>query len=193
VIIVAAVAVALLTVPLLGGRLDRVTRLRLRLVGLIVAGLALQVLVISVLPATLPGPVADGLELVSYALAMVFLWANRALPWLWLVALGGTANLVAISANHGVMPASARALAAAGRTLPPGTFHNSDALAGAHLRFLGDIFALRRGWPLANVFSVGDVILVVGAALLIHTVCASRPARAATRWRGRSGVSAAPA
>jgi hypothetical protein len=186
VIIVAAMAVVVLSVPLLGGALGRVTRLRLRLVGLVGSSLALQILVISVLPASLPGPVADGLELVSYALAVVFLWANRSVPWLWLVALGGAANLVAISANHGVMPASARALVTAGRRLPAGSFHNSDAMAGAHLRFLGDIFAVPRGWPLANVFSVGDVILVVGAALLVHTACASAPARAVHRRHERS-------
>jgi len=116
---------------------------------------------------------------------VVFIVANRHIPWLWLVGTGGLANLVAIGANGGVMPASSVALAAAGFLLRPGQFQNSTHVAGAHLQFLGDDFSIPRSWPLANVFSVGDVVLVVGVALLLHAVCKSRLAEeAATATRG---------
>jgi hypothetical protein len=67
------------------------------------------------------------------------------------------------------MPASRGALAAAGRAAETSGFTNSTAVAHAHLAFLGDVFAVPTPLPLANVFSVGDVLLLVGAALLLHT------------------------
>lgn len=47
------------------------------------------------------------------------------------------------------------------------------------LLFLGDVFAIPASWPFANVFSVGDVLIAVGAAYSIHATCGSRlvPAR----------------
>ena len=38
---------------------------------------------------------------------------------------------------------------------------------------LGDVMAVPSGWPLANVFSIGDVLLVVGAAVIMHVQCGS--------------------
>ena len=35
---------------------------------------------------------------------------------------------------------------------------NSGVLAAPRLAFLGDVFAIPAGWPLANVFSIGDVL-----------------------------------
>jgi hypothetical protein len=172
-----AVVLVAVTVPLLGGSLARLADLRLRRVWCIGASLGLQVLIISIIPDGIPGWLGGALYAVSYGLAALFLWANRGVPWLWLVAVGGFANLLAIGANGGVMPASPGALTAAGRALHARGYRNSSDVAGAHLRFLGDIFALPRQWPLANVFSIGDVLLVLGATLLLHTVGQSRPAR----------------
>ena len=106
--------------------------------------------------------------------AGLFLVANRELPGIPLVVLGAAANLLAIAANGGVMPASPSALATAG--LPPEQpgFANSAALAHPRLAFLGDVFAIPAGWPLANVFSVGDVLIAAGAAVAIHGLCGSR-------------------
>ena len=89
-----------------------------------------------------------------------------------------------------VMPASRSALATAGLE-PTGdaSFANSDLVEGAHLAFLGDVFAIPAGWPGANVFSVGDVLLVAGALLALHVICGSRLGmivqRAALPRRGR--------
>ena len=40
-------------------------------------------------------------------------------------------------------------------------------VAVSHLAFLGDIMAVPEGWPLANVFSIGDVVLVIGAGRVL--------------------------
>lgn len=79
------------------------------------------------------------------------------------------------------MPASPVALRAAGRARHPGQFMNSTVLSHPHLAWLGDNFSVPRTLLLANVFSVGDVLLAVEALLLLHTVCGSAPARAVQR------------
>jgi hypothetical protein len=196
VILVVVVALAALSVPLLGGSLTRLGTIRLRGTPMLAAALALQILIISVVPAGLPEWSAQTLHLISYGLAAGFVVVNRRVPWLWLVGLGGLANLVAIGANAGVMPASLRALRAAGRLGHRAGFVNSGYRAGAHLRDLGDVFALPRQWPLANVFSVGDIGLAVGAFLLLHSVGASRlvPGRRRAAQRERARIRAmAPA
>ncbi len=182
-ILVFMVAVAALSVLVCGGSLENLSRVKIKARGAIAAALALQILIISVIPKLVPGWPGSVLELVSYGLAVFFLIANRRVPWLWLVGLGGLSNLAAIGANGGVMPASPVALSAAGRVRHPGQFVNSTSLHSPHLAFLGDNFSVPRTWPLANVFSVGDIILAVGALLLLHSVCESRPMLAARRRR----------
>src|SRR3972149_1460241 len=52
---------------------------------------------------------------------------------------------------------------------PGGIFSTLGAAAGP-LRFLGDVFALPPQLPLANAFSVGDVLIGLGMAAFIVTV-----------------------
>lgn len=185
-IVVAVVILAALSVPILGGSLSRLGGLRLRRPATIVAALFLQIVVISVAPHAFAGWKGQVVHLLSYALAVAFLWANRSVPGLWAIGAGGLSNLVAIGANGGVMPTSRVAMAAAGRMPKRGEFFNSGPLAHPHLLFLGDIFSVPRGVPLANVFSVGDVMLTVGAFILLHRVCRSR--LCALRLRRRSSA-----
>ena len=163
----------LATVPLAGGRLGALADVRFRMPGLALAGIAVQVMVISIVPRG-AGWAHHAAHLASYGLIAAFLWANRRLPFLWLAAIGGGLNLAAIAANGGVMPADRDALAAAGIEQKAGDFANSTALAHPHLGFLGDVFAVPSSWPVSNVFSVGDVILVLAAFLALHRLCGSR-------------------
>jgi Family of unknown function (DUF5317) len=167
VLLAAPILVFLVLVPLLGGRLSALVELRFRRPWLLWAALALQVFLF--MPG---GPAWPAAHLFSYALAGVFVWHNRHIPYLWLPCLGGLLNLAAITANGGTMPARAAAEAAAGLTATGPA--NSSVVAHPHLAFLGDVFAIPASWPLHNVFSVGDVILVVGAGLLVHRVTGSR-------------------
>lgn len=164
---------SLVSVRLLGGRLGALGELRVRLIGLVVAALALQVLVINIAPhgnAALHEAAFVG----TYVALGAALVANRRLPGIALIALGGACNLAAIVANGGVMPASASALRTAGMTPDPSGFTNSGYVPDAHLAFLGDVFATPASWPAANVFSIGDLLLVAGAFVLFHVVCGSR-------------------
>jgi len=163
----------LATVPLAGGRLGALADVRFRASWLAMTGIALQIVVISIVPAGASWA-HHAVHLASYGFIAAFLWVNRRLPFLWLAAIGGALNLLAIVANGGVMPADPDALAAAGVEQKAGDFANSTAVAHPHLSVLGDVFAVPSSWPVSNVFSIGDVILVVAALLALHSVCGSR-------------------
>ena len=168
-----AFLLCLATVPLAGGRLGALGDLRFRARGILYAAIGAQVLIISVLPHG-SETVHNAVHLGTYVAVAAFVVANRRIPWVWLVALGGALNFTAIAANGGVMPAAPRALRAAGLPVDPAEFTNSGAVAHPHLQFLGDVFWLPSSWPVNNVFSIGDVLIVVGALLAMHCVCASR-------------------
>lgn len=160
------------TVPLFGGRLARLSDLRFRRGWAAVAAVVLQVLIMSVFPEG-DERVQNALHLASYGLLFYFLAANLAIPGMWLIGLGGGCNAAAIAANDGVMPAQPSALATAGIPQLPGEFANSAAVPDPKLWFLGDIFAIPQSLPLHNVFSVGDILLVIGGAILLHRVSRS--------------------
>ena len=160
----------LASVPLLGGDLRRLAHVRLRSAGLLPLALGLQVLVITVVPQA-PTAVVVPVHLATYALAAVFVWRNRALPGLPVIALGGAMNGAAIAANGGTLPASEAALRRAGLAADPAEFTNSGVLEDPRLAFLGDVFAVPAGVPFANVFSLGDVVVLAGAAYAVHRLC----------------------
>lgn len=162
------------TVPLLGGRLSRLGQIRLKAWWTIGLALFIQVLLIEVFAGTLGGVLAAIAHLLSYGFALLFVWHNRTLTGMALMVTGGLLNLSAIAANGGVMPAQRSALEMAGIIVDSPEFENSAVIDDARLWFLGDVFAIPEGVPFANVFSIGDIILVLGGAITVHTVARSR-------------------
>src|SRR6266540_131043 len=160
----------LATVPLARGSLVALADLRFRVPWLALLGIGAQILVISVVPEGSTS-LHHAVHLISYGLIAAFVWANRHVPYVWLAAVGSGLNLVAIVANGGVMPADPDALAAAGVQQQAGEFANSTAVAHPHLAFLGDVFAVPASLPVSNVYSAGDVVLVVAAMLALHCLC----------------------
>jgi hypothetical protein len=172
-IIVFFAIVAVLSVPLTGRSLAPLADLSLRRVWLVWLSLGVQVAIISVF--RLPNWLGQPLHLGTYALSAAFLWSNRHLPGVWMLALGASLNLSAIVANGGTMPASESAWRTAGLKTVSGEFENSNVTRSARLPWLGDVFAIPKGWPLANVFSVGDVVIVVAIAYFVHVWCRRTP------------------
>ena len=168
-IIVVASIVAILTVPLTGRSLAPLAQLVLRRVWLVWLSLGLQ-LVITLIPG-FPNWLGQPLHLFTFGLSAAFLWSNRRIPGAMLLAIGAGLNLIAIAANDGTMPASPWAWRTAGFPTLSGDFENSNVAHNARLSWLGDVFAVPRGWPLANVFSIGDVIIVVAIAYFAHAWC----------------------
>ena len=82
-----------------------------------------------------------------------------------IVALGMTLNLVAIVANGGSMPVLPEAMLAAGGD--HATLNNSTAAADPHVSLLVDRWAAPDVIPFANVFSIGDVVIAVGAFVIV--------------------------
>jgi hypothetical protein len=169
VLLIAAVALGLLTVPLGRGHLSALGQTKLRFVPAIFGALAIQIVIISVAPGGNPA-VHRVLHVGSYALAAVFLVANRRIPGMWIVTAGAACNLVAIVANGGVMPASKSALHTAGIATTGKDFANSVALAHPRLLFLGDLFGVPKSWPLANAYSIGDLLIAIGIVIVIHAL-----------------------
>ena len=179
-LVVTAIALVL-SVPLAGGRLGRLADLRPRAVWAVLAAAAIQVGITQ-----MPGGshfVHVALHIFSYVLDAYFLFANRRLAGVPVVALGAALNVIAITTNGGVMPASAAALRISGIATRAG-FDNSAHVAHAHFAVLGDIIPVPGPWPIGNVLSIGDLIIFVGAVIVLHHACASRLLpRAAERAR----------
>lgn len=172
--IAAFALLALVSVVPAGGSLMRLADVRLAGGRYLGAAIALQILIISVFPDHLHGVHAP-VHLLTYALAGAFMWANRRIAGLWLIAAGGVSNFAAIAVNHGVMPAAPSALRAAGLAPDKGeAFANSAAIARPKLGLLGDIFAVPESWPLSNVLSVGDLLVMAGLVVTLHVLSGSR-------------------
>jgi hypothetical protein len=168
-VIILASCLLLLLVAALAPRSDvrRLADVRIRHTWLVWVALATQVLVISVLPGD-HQTVSAGAHLASYAVAGVFAVANRALPGALVVAAGGALNFGAIAANGGTMPSTAGALRRSGWHPAPGHFANSALVPNARLSWLGDVFATPSWLPIHSVFSVGDILVVVGVAVFLQ-------------------------
>lgn len=153
-----------------GGRLSRLAGLRLRGVWWLFAALGAQIAILEVFNDDGRPALLRVVHLGSYAVAGAFLFANRRLPGLWLLGIGAASNAITIAVNGGVLPASADAMRTAGIPVASG-FMNSGPVTDPHLAFLGDVFAIPASIPLADVFSIGDVLIVLGVALASVRVC----------------------
>jgi hypothetical protein len=183
--IVAGLMIGLVT----GGSTSRLGDLRFRWGPLIAVGMAVQLLLFSSPIGNALGPAAPAVYIASNALVLVAVARNLAIPGMALVVVGGLANLLAIVANGGYMPVSHDALVAIGRGARDGYSNNvqSDQVL---LWPLTDLFAMPAWVPMANIFSVGDVLIGIGAAI---AVVAAMHGRGPLRERSRSAAPTVPA
>ena len=176
-IVPVAVLVIVIAVPLLGGKLSRIADIKLKSLWAAIGALFIQIGILNVLPPGLPNGALAAIHMGTYVLAAWFILANRKIPGLPLIALGAALNMAVIAANNGVMPSSHAASRLAGHDKVSKKFVNSAETQNAHLAILGDNFAIPSGYPLANVFSIGDIVLVAGAAVTFHVAAQSRLGR----------------
>jgi hypothetical protein len=161
-----AIAIGLLVGLLVGGRPAGLADLTLRWPWLMVVGLLVQVALFSTPVTDRIGALGPPVYVASTALVLAAIWMNRRIPGMLIVAIGAGCNLSAIVANGGFMPADPATMAALGKG-DPTTYSNSAILADPALRPLTDIFVLPEWLPFANVFSVGDVLIGLGVAVVI--------------------------
>ena len=180
-----AIPIGMLAGGLLGGRLTALTAVRIRLAWLVVAAIAVQVALFSP-PAEALGPdLARALYVVSTGAVVGAVIANVRLTGMPIVLAGSVANLAAIVANGGSMPADPAALAAVGIRIAGPT--NSVVLDRPALAPLTDVFATPAWLPLANVFSIGDVLIGCGLVVVIAAAMRRGAGSAPPRTRGTVG------
>ena len=170
--IILGVAFALL----LGGKPSRLLRFEFRYGWAVFLALGTQVVLFSGARDSIPEVLLEPLHLGTYALLFAFAFANFRHLVLLPLLLGMMLNAVAIVANGGRMPVDPDAWAATGLATS-GT--SNVEVGGDRLTFLGDIFALPSQLPFTNVFSIGDLLLGIGAVVLIVVVSTAERSRPA--------------
>jgi len=184
-----AVLAGLIIGVLSGGSAGRLGDLRFLWAPLIALGMAAQVVLFSTPLGDAIGPAAPLVYVASNLAVLAAVARNLAIPGLALVLVGGASNLVAICANGGYMPVSRDALVALGRQ-PLAGYSNSRLLDGVVLGPLTDLFAMPAWVPAANIFSIGDAAIGVGA---IIAMVAAMHGRGPLRPRAAQGARGEPA
>jgi Family of unknown function (DUF5317) len=163
---------------LLGGHLGQLADLQLRGVPLFALAIGCQLVIFptGILPWSLPDALVTALSLATYAILTVVAILNRRVRGFPIAGLGMACNLIAIVANGGHMPALPEAMRAAGLDYT-GVHNNSVASASPHVSWLVDRWGAPGWLPLANVYSVGDVLLAVGVVLILSAAMGARVPR----------------
>lgn len=169
-----AVVVGLVLGVALRGSPGRLAELRFRWAPLIVLGTLIQVALFSDPVAAAVGRVGPVIYVGSTALVLLAVVRNLRIRGLWIVAVGAASNLAAIVANGGFMPTTAAALGAHSGG-HGGQYSNSVIAPNPVLAPLTDIFAMPAWMPAGNVFSVGDVLIGIGIAVVIVVRMRQRP------------------
>jgi hypothetical protein len=159
-LVVFALASGLLAGLLLGGSVRRLTAVRLRGAGLLLAGAACEFSTRWV-----GGAAAAGIMVAGYVLLICFAVRNAGITGMVLVAVGLLANLTVITVDRG-MPV---------RALPAGVsdgWRHHGERPGDHLTGLSDVVPLA---PLGETVSAGDIVLSLGVATTV--VALMRPRR----------------
>jgi hypothetical protein len=162
-----AVLIGVIAALILGGRPSGLAKLRLHWEWLMVGGLVTQIVLFSGPVTEVIGPAGPPIYVGSTAVVITAVLRNWRVTGMAVVALGALCNLAAILANGGYMPASPEAMAALHKLAATNYYSNSALLAAPQLVPLTDIFALPAWLPFANVFSIGDLIIGIGVALVI--------------------------
>jgi hypothetical protein len=158
-----------------GGSLRSFAALPLRWIPLVIASFMLQLFLFApFLHRPLLDVAVEPLYVLSMAMVAVWVALNWRIPGMLLVALGLSTNLAAILANGGRMPVTAENAAIAGKMIyftgSVTVSNNSQLMAPGDVRLwiLTDILPLPKEFPFANVFSIGDILLVLGLMYLCY-------------------------
>lgn len=182
-ILLAALALAMLTAWARGGRLGALAETGLRHGWLAMLGFGLQLGIIY-RPATAPPEPWSGLALLligSYLMLCIFAGLNWKRPGIPLMAVGLALNLAVMVVNGGYMPVTPEALERANLSHLAGAATSGSRVAmskdvllsreATRLWLLSDILVF--GPPLRTAFSVGDLLLAAGAFVFFHSAMRS--------------------
>ncbi len=186
--LVLALCIAATASPLLfGGTMSRLAHVHFRGLWILLVALVAQILIIEVFPQA-NETLLEAIHMATYLAAGLFVVANWRVPGLLVIAAGGAMNGITIALNGGTLPASKAALKMAGLEVAKGDFINSAYLPDPVLPLFGDIFVWPEPFPLANVFSFGDALIVFGVFYGANKIAGSRLVKKAWQVPGASDV-----
>ena len=174
-------AVGIVLAALAGADLRRLAEVRLEGRGLLAVAFLLQLCVFAIPWTTRVFAGAEvTFHVASYVLLVAFAAVNLREPGFAVAALGLASNALAIFLNHGRMPVALSVWRSTGKAAADITqtgHYNNNVLASAHthLAFLGDVLPLPAGVPFANAFSIGDLLLLIGATVFVYRRCVAPP------------------
>jgi Family of unknown function (DUF5317) len=152
-----------------GGRLSNLARLRFRWPWLILAAAVLRLAV--VLPPLNRIEASRFVYAAALAAIVVWtLWHVSRLPGVWLVSAGGALNLLVILANGVRMPVAPEFAASLARHGQIGQY--TVIGPGTNLNALADWIRL---YPSPEVYSVGDILIALGLAVVLFVSTATPP------------------
>ena len=184
-VLLVAIAASLLVGFLTGGSLSGAREIgRIRLLPMLVLALLVQVAIFSPLLGQQPfiHDIGPYIHIATILMSLFVMTRNLHIPGMPVIIAGAALNALVIIANGGYMPSPEDALRESGQyehvyvseeerrtggyTLTNSTVANDDT----NLRFLGDVIPIPEGIPLANVISIGDIVLAIGAGIAIVRV-----------------------
>jgi Family of unknown function (DUF5317) len=173
----------------LGGKPQRLAELRLHGVWLFYVGIAMRIWAFPFhwLPWSSPSFALE-LSLAAYGVFVLAMLVNVRIPGVAIVGVGLLMNLVTTAVNDEHMPALPSALIAAGKHFT--VSRNSAMAIHPHLPWLIDRWAAPDWVPWGNVFSVGDVIVSIGAVVFAVVATRALDRRMRPGWVRRAAVSA---
>ena len=163
-----AIPVGILAGFLLGGRLEGLSTIRFRWAWVFMLGRAVQLVLFSDFVTERIGEAGVPIYVGSTLAVAAVIAINHRIQGMPIILLGAASNLAAIIANGGYMPASVEAMESLGKQIKGG-YSNSTFVPDPAIPWLTDIFALPAWLPFSNVFSVGDILIGLGVAVVIAT------------------------
>jgi hypothetical protein len=170
-----------------GGSLRNFANLPLRWIPLAIGSFVLQLMIFTPFRKTpLIAVWTTQIYVLSMALLVVWVALNWRIPGMAFMAAGLLANFAAIVANGGYMPVSPESAGYAGRIASYASeglpVANNSLVTDSQVRLwpLTDILALPSWVPFANVYSIGDILLTIGAAVLCYRTIRRSPPAAPT-------------
>jgi hypothetical protein len=196
--IILAIIIALLR----GGSLRQFSTIQIRWIPLIIATFGFQYLSFApFVKPFLPAWASIVLYILSMALLTLWVAGNWRIPGMLIMATGLLMNFAAITTNGGHMPVSSASVRYSGsisryESSADHIVNNSIMIDDqVRLWLLTDIFAVPQAIPFANVYSIGDILLTLGASILCYRTIRAAPqlAAAGTVATAEAPDAAAPA
>jgi hypothetical protein len=191
------VLIAVLAALIQGGNLKNLARLRLKRAWLPLTMVFMQFTFVLFPPVQDAGLLAlrPWITISSYALLVLFLYANRRIPGMRVILVGGALNLAVIAANGGYMPVTRESLELSGHLDEIFRQGDREFVLGSkdivlersetHLLPLSDMLKVPWGQEVPVTFSLGDVFITAGAAWLTFKGVRSLPQGERTFHRHR--------